>query len=92
MRMELCNWKAKIALSTIDSVKVPIPARPDRHGRSDSSSSLSFAAPSNIQGGVTPEQIANLMVGQLCQLGVSYDDTLGMRIFQGWQTGPSCAY
>jgi hypothetical protein len=53
---------------------------------------LSFAAANNIQGGVTPEQIANLTVGQLCQLGVSYDDTLGMRIFQGWQTGPSCAY
>lgn len=53
---------------------------------------LPFAAPSNIQGGVTAEQIGNLTVGQLCELGVSYDDTLGMRIFQGWQQGPDCAY
>jgi hypothetical protein len=53
---------------------------------------LSFAAAVDLQGGVTPEQIANLTVGQLCQFGVSYDDTLGMRIFQGWQQGPDCAY
>jgi hypothetical protein len=52
---------------------------------------LSFATPNNIQGGVSAEQIANLTIGQLCHVGVSYDDTLGMRIFQGWQQGPDCA-
>jgi hypothetical protein len=53
---------------------------------------LSFAAPSNIQGGVTPDEIANLTVGDLCHVGVSYDDTLGMRIFQNWTHGPNCTF
>jgi hypothetical protein len=31
-----------------------------------------------------------ISIGQICHLGVSYDDTLGMRIFQGWETNPAC--
>lgn len=54
------------------------------------SGTLPFATPSNRQGGVTDPEIAALTVGQLCHVGVSYDDTLGMRIFQNWTSGPAC--
>ncbi|MDB4975787.1 MAG: hypothetical protein JWN48_4128 [Myxococcaceae bacterium] len=54
------------------------------------SGTIPFALPNNRQGGVADAEIAALTVGQLCHLGVSYDDTLGMRIFQGWQQSPAC--
>ncbi|HEY6879503.1 MAG TPA: hypothetical protein VI299_15860 [Polyangiales bacterium] len=50
---------------------------------------LSFSTPSNATN-VSPAEIAALTAGEICHLGVSYDDTLGMRIFQGWNTNPSC--
>jgi hypothetical protein len=40
---------------------------------------------------VTPAELAALTLGQVCHLGVSYDDTLGMRMFQGWETHPACS-
>lgn len=51
---------------------------------------IPFASPTNIQGGVTEAEIADLAVDDLCHVGISYDDTLGMRIFLGYQTAPSC--
>jgi hypothetical protein len=51
---------------------------------------INFATPNNIQGGVTPTEISALTLGQICHVGISYDDTLGMRIFQGWQENPAC--
>lgn len=50
---------------------------------------IPFAMPNNMMN-VTSSEIAALTVGDLCHLGVSYDDTLGMRIFQGWDTNPAC--
>lgn len=46
---------------------------------------ISLRATSNRQGGVTDEQIDTLRLSDLCHVGISYDDTLGMRIFQGWK-------
>ena len=57
---------------------------------SPTSGTLPFATPGNRQGSVTDAEIAALTVGQLCHVGVSYDDTLGMRIFQNWTSGPAC--
>ncbi|MDB4985980.1 MAG: hypothetical protein JWN04_1158, partial [Myxococcaceae bacterium] len=54
------------------------------------SGTIPFALTNNIQGSVTPADIAALTAGQLCHVGVSYDDTLGMRIFQNWQQNPGC--
>jgi hypothetical protein len=51
---------------------------------------INFAATSNIQGGVSAGEIADLTVDDLCHVGLSYDDTLGMRIFVGYQQGPGC--
>ncbi|HEX5661246.1 MAG TPA: hypothetical protein VFX59_28845 [Polyangiales bacterium] len=45
----------------------------------------------NIPGStVTPAELSALTVDQICHLGISYDDTLGMRIFQGWAQAPAC--
>jgi hypothetical protein len=46
---------------------------------------VQFAAPGNRQGGVTDVEVAALTLADLCHVGISYDDTLGMRIFQGWK-------
>lgn len=54
------------------------------------SGTIALNAPGNIQGGVTQDEIVALTVGQLCHVGISYDDTLGMRMFQGWGEGPNC--
>jgi hypothetical protein len=50
---------------------------------------IPFAMPQNTMN-VTPAELATLTLSQICHLGVSYDDTLGMRIFQGWETASAC--
>ncbi|MET0341522.1 MAG: hypothetical protein ABW252_11025 [Polyangiales bacterium] len=41
---------------------------------------------------VVPADLTNLTVDKICQLGVSYDDTLGMRIFLAWRAHAGCAF
>ncbi len=50
---------------------------------------IPLATPQNMMN-VTTAELSTLTVEQICHLGVSYDDTLGMRIFQGWETAQSC--
>jgi hypothetical protein len=50
---------------------------------------IPFATPHDMMN-VNVSELSAITIDQLCNLGVSYDDTLGMRIFQGWETNPGC--
>ncbi|MBI3610163.1 MAG: hypothetical protein HY204_05615 [Nitrospirae bacterium] len=41
--------------------------------------------------GLTAEEMAALPSSQICSLGLSYDDKLGMRIFSGFSVAAACA-
>lgn len=52
---------------------------------------IAFAEPRGAQG-MALASVPALTVEALCRVRISYDDTLGMRIFQGWQSAPGCGF
>jgi hypothetical protein len=52
---------------------------------------VSFDEPTHALG-MTANEVPDLTLEALCRVDISYDDTLGMRIFQGFRSAPSCGF